>query len=180
MCKEKWHLSLGSRKLPAIISIRFPLKTSSKPKWALSLIKIWRISEFNIHWSLFSASFEIFIVENYIRYSYCIIHFPSGSWCSIGQLCRQWIRDLDLRGCCWKQVCIPHMYILISLPPSHVSGTLRYYEVIFCSTEFKTARFTLNFVSIDLVEIKYNNCLDKKEILVFFNLKWPWLASIFD
>lgn len=45
--------------------------------------------------------------KNNIRYWYCINQYPSGSWCSIGQLCRQWIRGMDLWGCCGKQVCIP-------------------------------------------------------------------------
>lgn len=71
---------------------------------------------FTALWTLFTALFEFFIMENNVRYWYCIIHYPSGSWCSIGQLCRQWIRGLDLWGCCGKQVCIPNMYILISLP----------------------------------------------------------------
>lgn len=57
------------------------------------------------------------------------------------------------------------MYILISLSPLHISRILRYYEVIFCYTEFKITRFTLKFVSIDLVEIKYiNDSHDKKEL----------------
>lgn len=56
------------------------------------------------------------------------------------------------------------MYILISLSPLHISRILRYYEVIFCYTEFKITRFTLKFVSTDLVEIKYNDSHDKKEL----------------